>query len=60
MARAGDAVIIITMFAVAEMFTLAGTALGRGHRYHAAILGLGGWVAFLLHNILVRRRHEQA
>jgi hypothetical protein len=50
--------LVITMFAVAEIFTLAGTALGRGHHYQAGFLGLCGWVAFLLHNILVRRRER--
>jgi hypothetical protein len=51
--------LIVNMFAVALMFTLAGTELGQGHHYRAALLGLCGWVAFLFHNILVRRRERQ-
>jgi hypothetical protein len=51
--------LIVNMFAVALMFTLAGTELEQGHHYRASFLGLCGWVVFLLHNILLRRREQQ-
>jgi hypothetical protein len=51
--------LIVTMFAVAFLFSLAGQALATGHRFLASFLGLCGWVGFLLHNTLLRRREQQ-